>query len=69
MLQTRMRANLTKYRGYGADVFGKGACWRYRASPRTPNLPLLKHNRFAFDAKSEELALADVKQRIDSLLL
>ena len=68
MLLTLMRTNLTTYRGYGIDVFGKGICWRYRASPRTTDLPILKHNVFASDAMSEDLALADAKHRIDVLL-
>jgi hypothetical protein len=63
-----MRTNLTSYRGYGIDVFGKGTCWHYRASPRTPDLPILKHNVFASDAISEDLALAEARQRIDMLL-
>ena len=63
-----MPTNLITYRGYGIDVFGKGTYWRLRASPRTPDLPILKHNVFASDAMSEDLALADAKHRIDLLL-
>jgi hypothetical protein len=63
-----MRANLTTYRGYCIDVFGKGASWRYSASPRTPDLPILNHNVFALDAETKGLALADARLRIDCLL-
>jgi hypothetical protein len=68
LMRTNLTTYLTMYRGYGIDVFGKGTCWHYRASPRTPDLPILKHNVFASDANSKDLAIAGVKHRIDMLL-
>ena len=63
-----MRANLTNYRGYCIDVFGKDTRWHYSASPRSPDLPILNHNVFALDTESKGLALADARLRIDCLL-
>jgi len=64
-----MRASQTAYRGYGIEVFGKGNHWHYSARPIGLHLPILTHNAFAVDAKSEALALATAKQQIDSLLM
>jgi hypothetical protein len=64
-----MRASQTSYRGYGIYVFGKGNHWHYSARPIDLHLPILTHNAFAVDTKSEELALATAKQQIDSLLI
>jgi hypothetical protein len=63
-----MRTSQTAYRGYGIDVFGTGNHWHFSGRPIGFNLPILTHNAFALKAKSEELALADAKQRIDRLL-
>jgi hypothetical protein len=63
-----MRTSQTAYRGYGIDVFGKGKRWHFSARPIGLNLPMLMHNAFALDAKSEDLALVDAKLQIDSLL-
>ncbi len=63
-----MRTNQTAYRGYGIDVFGKRSHWHYSARPISPNLPILAHNVFAVEAKSEKFALADAKLLVDSLL-
>jgi hypothetical protein len=63
-----MRTSQTAYRGYGIDVFGKGNHWHFSARPISLHLPILVHNAFAVDAKSETLALATAKQQIDSLL-
>ena len=66
--EVAMRTSQTAYRGYGIDVFGKGNHWHYNARPISLNLPILVHNAFAVDAKSETLALATAKQQIDGLL-
>ena len=63
-----MRTSQTAYRGCGIDVFGRGNHWHYNARPISLHLPILVHNAFAVDAKSETLALATAKQQIDSLL-
>jgi hypothetical protein len=63
-----MRTNQTAYRGYGIDVFGKGTHWHYSARPIVLHLPILTHNAFALDSKSEALALAFARLEIDHLL-
>ena len=62
-----MRSSQSAYRGYGIDVFGKGNHWHYSARPIIPILPILTHNAFALDAKSEALALALARLEIDHL--
>jgi hypothetical protein len=56
------------YRGYEIAVEPNGQGWRVWAHPRHPDLPITRHQSFHVDADSTEDALAEARQKIDSLL-
>ena len=63
-----MRATQTFYRGFRIYTFGKRSCWRFSASPLTPDLPILSRYADMFVGHTETLALDEAKTRIDKLL-
>jgi hypothetical protein len=56
------------YRGYVIATEPDGDGWRVWAHPRVPALPITSHVSFYVEADDAEEALAQLKQKIDSLL-
>jgi hypothetical protein len=63
-----VRATQTFYRGFRIYTFRRHSCWKFSASPMTPDLPILSRYIFESEHETESMAIAEAKSRIDLLL-
>jgi hypothetical protein len=63
-----MRCHRSTYRGYTIGVECKGSIWLITASPKTPDLPILRCYCSKATAQCETDAIAEAKYRVDMVL-
>jgi hypothetical protein len=59
----------TSYRGYNVSVLHEDHSWRAWVRPRLPELPIYRWHSFIVRGVSQDEALAEIKRRIDDLIL